>query len=719
MVVKEDSFRELMNHGHSAAWEKNWEEAVTWYSRALEKMPNQPNALANLGLAYYELRRWDEALRVYLQYAKEIKDDPMPLEKLGQIYEKKGMPEEAARLAFSAGELCLKTREIKRAIENWERTTKHDPGNLQAHARMALVYERMGKKQEAVREYLIIASLYQHNDDHENAILAVDHALAQVPESQEAQRAKEMINDGEPLPMPARSSEINNEMTNKSQKSVQKTGELRLKEEDPILETHQRALKSLADILFEEREMNTKPPERSSHRGIQTIVEGARSLFSRPVDHNRIILHLGQALELRTTGDNSQAAEDLEKAINAGLSDPAAIFELGYLRVLENRLESAIRTLQKVSHHQDYSLATRLLLGKIYQKMGRLAEASEEYLSALRLADKETVNEKQAREIDQQYGLVKETITQNSDKDANAQFCKNVEELFMRKDWRKKIEETREQLNAQAVDGQLLPLAEIITQSGDTDFVQALNKIYQIANAGYSRSALEEAFFLMQSTPGYLPLHTYVGDLLLMQGQMEDAITKYIVTARTYETRNEPDQAIDIYHRVIELIPMADTPRRHLIALLIALGNHSDALVETLNLADVYYHLADLEEARKTYMDALDIAGKGNFPVSRHVGILHSIADIDMQSLKWRQALELFGHICKIAPDDEEARYRLVDLNMRLGQQDQAVSEVDNYLAYLERNNETKKAVAFLKKLEKENSTWGVWINPRVSRLIS
>jgi hypothetical protein len=98
---------------------------------------------------------------------------------------------------------------------------------------------------------------------------------------------------------------------------------------------------------------------------------------------------------------------------------------------------------------------------------------------------------------------------------------------------------------------------------------------------------------------------------------------------------------------------------------------------------------------------------------------LHLIADIDIQSLNWRQALRLFEQIRSIAPSDEEARYRLIDLNMRLEQQSRATAELDNYLAYLEKNGKGKQALGFLNKLKQENAGWSEWLNPRVSQLTS
>jgi tetratricopeptide (TPR) repeat protein len=75
------------------------------------------------------------------------------------------------------------------------------------------------------------------------------------------------------------------------------------------------------------------------------------------------------------------------------------------------------------------------------------------------------------------------------------------------------------------------------------------------------------------------------------------------------------------------------------------------------------------------------------------------LADIYMQSLDWRQALHAFEQICALNPDDEKARYNLVDINYRLGQESKALSELDNYLSYLNNQGQKEKIVSFLELL--------------------
>ncbi len=119
--------------------------------------------------------------------------------------------------------------------------------------------------------------------------------------------------------------------------------------------------------------------------------------------------------------------------------------------------------------------------------------------------------------------------------------------------------------------------------------------------------------------------------------------------------------------------------RRQLIDLLAAQGRTEDALQQYSDLADMYYDLADLETARETYSEALRLAQQaGNRQWS--LNVLHRLGDIHMQRLAWRDALKLYEQVRTLAPNDEKARIALVDLNFRLGNPKQAVTELDGYL---------------------------------------
>ena len=105
----------------------------------------------------------------------------------------------------------------------------------------------------------------------------------------------------------------------------------------------------------------------------------------------------------------------------------------------------------------------------------------------------------------------------------------------------------------------------------------------------------------------------------------------------------------------------------------------------------------------KTYTRALRYAQQANVDRATKVNLLHRMADIDMQSLDWRQALRVFDQVRTLEPDDAKARGMLIDLNLRLGQTAQALAEVDNYIAHLLNSGQNPKALEFLTTLVQEN----------------
>jgi len=275
--------------------------------------------------------------------------------------------------------------------------------------------------------------------------------------------------------------------------------------------------------------------------------------------------------------------------------------------------------------------------------------------------------------------------------------------MLMRPDWRIHLQRAREQLPGQSTKAIPMPLAEIILQARSGLLVESISAIHEMSGRGQLRSAMEEAFYALQHAPTYLPLHSLMGEMLCAQGNNEGAAAKFQVVARDYSVRGEAQQSINIYRRIVELAPADLNVRGHLIEQLVASGKMDNAIQEYMNLADVYVRLADLGMARKTYTDALRAAQQANLERSLRVKILFQMADIDMQSLDWRQALRIFEQIRTLQPDDQEARHNLVELNFRLGQEQQALAELDNYIAHLNSHNQGAKALEFLVGLTNEH----------------
>ncbi len=701
MAGNQTAFQKAMNQGHSAAWDQDWRKAAELYSAALDEFPENALALSSLGLAFFELADFERSLECYQHAARVAPADPVPQEKLARIHERMGRLKEAAEASLHAAELHLRGRDAERSIDNWQHVLGLYPEHLSTRQRLAAVYERVGRKEEAVREYIAVASILQHNGDLTRALKSVEYAMKMAPDSQEARFALHTLRSNQILPRPARPKGGTGPVRMASVKELESTaqpGSLG-SQMDPVDETRQKALVQLAALLFEQAEDIDIEP--SSRRGLSALTRGAGGPFSSGSDKARIILHLGQAIDSQTQGDASQAATELERALELGLRTPAAYFDLGLLHLGRDD-EKALRHLREAVKHPDYALGSSLLLAQVNMTRGDMNEAAADYMRALAMADAEVVPDAQADELRQIYEPLIDALETEEDQAALNGICQTISTQLKRADWRTYLTMARQNLPAPLPDSPPIPVAEILLESRSSSVVETIGHVRELATQSKTRSAMEEAFFAVQLAPTYLPLHIEIGELLLKEDRKEEAVRKFMAVADLYNARGESARAVRIMRRVLEISPMDLIVRERLIDLLVAQDKVDDALKEYTELAENYYRLAEFDKTRQTYLDALKIAQQSKNNRAWGVEILTKVADIDMQRLNFRQALRIFEQIRTIQPDNVTTRMQVVQLQFRLGQASAAIAEVDSFVTLLESSGRRGRAVEFLNNVLKE-----------------
>jgi len=705
MARREDNFQKAMDMGHSLAWDQQWDKAAASYREALEIIPDHPKALSSLGLALFELQHYEESLQVYKKAALAAPNDPVPLEKVGQLSERLGNIPEATQAFLKTAELYVKNQDAGKALANWVRVTQLNPSHVTAHSYLAMVHERLGHAQQAATEYLTVASLLQRSGHPEKAVEIVGRALLLVPTSAEARHAQTMLKTGQLLPKPMHPQGGTGQLRLAQVKPLEipKPADAGL---DPVAEARKHAVTRLAAVLFDLSD-GAGNLEAQKH-GMKNLVRGTGELDQIQVERNNIMLHIGQAIDAQSKDQEAQAAEELEKALAGGFADSALYFDLGFLRSKTERLEGALHLLQTAVKHADYALGARLLLGQIQRKLGRLPEAVTEYLEALKIADTQVVPPDQADAIRQLYEPLIEANAHQTDSPLMEQLCDNINQLLFRPNWRAEVLLAREQLPKTTEGAPPLPLAEILTQSESNTVIKTIGRVRALARAGHLRTAMDEAFESFKYAPTYLPLHTLVGDLLIQDGRTQDAVTKYSVVAEAYSVRGEASQAVNLLRRIVQVAPMDLAIRTRLIDQLAARGMVDEAVGEYIELADIYYRLAELDMARQTYTTALRLAQQDGANHAWSVKLMRRMADIDMQRLNWRQALRIFEQVRTLEPDDITARKSLIDLNIRLNQLPQATAELENFLAHLQSAGRRGEAIPFLEDLVNENPKQGL-----------
>jgi tetratricopeptide (TPR) repeat protein len=297
------------------------------------------------------------------------------------------------------------------------------------------------------------------------------------------------------------------------------------------------------------------------------------------------------------------------------------------------------------------------------------------------------------------YEPLVESQTNNDDESSLRYICQAIESQLIRSDWRQYLAVARQQLPPQGDGNPPIPIAEMVLEMRSSQVVETMAQVRALMQDGKLRSALEEAMYALQYAPTYLPLHLLVGEIMLQDQRVSDAIHKFLVVADLYMVRGETSRAIRTLKRVTQLVPMDLSVRQRLIEQLIAQDKAEEALAEYQELADIYYRLAELDKARQTYIEALKIAQKSKDNRTWGVNLLLKVADIDMQRMNLRQALRIYEQIRTIQPDEPSVRAQLVMLNFRLGQDNAALKEMDEYLSFLENSNRRGQAIEFTSDL--------------------
>lgn len=699
MAEQEQEIQELITKGHSAAWDQMWEDASKYYQQALELEPDNLKALSSLGLAYYEMRSFDSSLEAYHRVVELNKEDPAPYEKMYLIYNQLGDTESAVKVALRAAEAHLKTEDVQKSIENWQRVIELDTLNAKARARLAMVYEKMGRKKLAISEYLNVASILQKSGNQKKAQEAVERAIKTSPENIIALRAKEILNQGRQLPLPEpKEKDPEPEPDLDLMQLDAPEPEKEMEYESPVEEAREKAMEVLAEALFQEE--ISPAAKRDEERDLDAMLSWNDQGDEKSGEESYLKLYLSHAIEYISNGDQKKASESIKSAVDAGFTDPAAFFLLGYLYLETGRQESAARNLNKAVSRSGFSLASRILLARYYRGQDQWKEASREYIEALRIADTSLVSREEVDDLIHLYEAMVDDLENQDGEEAFIQTSEHIEGLLNRPDWRDVLREMRGKGELEA--GRLLPSLDGMLENRRSQVMGIHKNIQSMLEEGRYGAAMEIAFFALQNAPTFLPMHITVGDILYQQGKQTGAVAKYLAVADVYTVQGKIERALAMLKKVIELEPMNVEVRCRNIDLLQQFGKNETAIVELNNLADVYWTLAELDSAREAYQQALELASTLTDRGQWKLKVLHNLADIDVQRLDWDAALQTYLSITTDFPKDQKASTSVVDLYLRLGKQSQAEKEIQRFVEQFDIVNESEVILEYLIELQKE-----------------
>ncbi len=685
-------YEEALNRGHAFGWDQRWDDAIREFETAVTQFPDQPAPYDGLGMAYFEKKELAKALENYKLAARYSQGDLIYLRHVADVQERLGMLGEAGQTYMAIGEIQLRRRMLDEAMDNWHRAVRLEPGLLGGHQRLATVYQKQGNVRAAIREYLAIARIFHSKNEKEKALQTCKAALKLDPRNPDVLTAIEMVKHGELtfLGDEEEQSEFSKAVESKA-KTVQRIADAFEQEKsswdedeseevsNPVSDAKRLAMEELAEELFDEE----GDDELGSVAGMSKLERDAL---------------ISQALDYHTRGNTNEAISCYEQAIEGGVSSAAIHFNLGLLYQDKMRFEDAIREFEKSVKKPEYRLASHFALGESYRARGHIDRAVEHFITVLKIVDLRTVQEGQADRLIELYeNLADSLLTQGEPERASA-FANGLVQFLTNKGWKEKVTEARSRLNQISSEGRTMILGDILT-AGSEQVLESLYLSQEYAKRGMYTTAMEEAYRAIQVSPGYLPAHWQLGEMLAKQDQREVASRKFTVVGNTHRARGDINSAISSYERVAVLNPLDVSMRARLIDMLKSHGQIDGAIKHLIEMGKSYYQLAQVDHARELYQEGLKLAPRGSADGKWRAKLLRAIAEIDMERLDWRRAVSAYRELRLEEPNDERTAITLIDLYYKIGQPELGLKELDRYLIQLVKSGRGAKVLGILEDM--------------------
>ena len=646
----EYAYEDLMNVGHAAAWDEDWPRAIQAYSMAIKARPDIPTAYNSLGLSLIRIRppRLEDALQVYQKAHELDPDDPLPLEKSADVYERMGRLQDAAKQYLNVADAYLAKHDLEKAIGNWERATRVTPGLVRIHQKLAVAYERIGDKKQAVREYLTLAANFQRQDKTKIAIQAVERALRIEPQNRQAMNMLQALRAGGEL--------IYADERLRSRDVDTKHGEDSFEPPEAIVEAN---------------------PDGPIGEAIELALEQlARSIADIDLMENPGAMQIIQAIEMHRVRNDKPALAAYNQAYKAGIQSTAIHLAIGDILIRQEEYKKAVKYLDQAATDKALAAGAHHGLGIAHMHLSNVQDAARHLVRTMQYVDVGlAISDVEAGQLDAVYdGLLQNT--RNSDPVALENLNKRFFDLLTGPDWKQRVEITRHQLE-DAMDN---PEAILDVASVSPEIVESINQIDTYISLRKFNLAMDEAFYVVEKEPEFLAAHLRVGQILVLMNQIDAAIEKYRHIAETYLARGNKARGREIFNEIIEVAPMNTNLRQDFIVLLEEDDLWEDIVDQYLNLANAYSKLSEHNNARATLKQAIQIGQREGLPKEKTIMILHRLADIELVRLDTRQALRAYENIKNLEPTDIKAREMLIDLNFRLGDSVGAVNELDALL---------------------------------------
>jgi len=663
-------FDRAMEQSREAARLMHWDEALKQAVRALQEFPQDLDARSSVAVALFNTAKYAQALQVFDELRRADSGNPFFLEYLARTHERLGDDAAAVAAYIQLADLQLGRRLAARGIDALREALRLRPDADDQRARLAHLLAENGAAAEAATQYLELARRNQTQGKLEQATDLAETALRCDPGNREA---KELI------------AALHGALASAVQSAFSAAPAQPAPDAPPVVLGGTGGLRGAQIAIDRIIALAHEHQEAGDAAGAIEQYERALKLGTNRSD---VFYSLGLLYQER--GDHQRAvdllqsaADDAEYALSAHYMLGQSYQALGKLPEAVQEYEQTIRLLPLDSigrAESDDMIQMYESAAQIYVQLDDIARAATLYSTLANFLQSKRWGRERADEFRQKAkdlternmfaklrtlgtGALAPPITPEPETPPESPMPETWGKIrpitdFLRAPDTRSPDEAVFGTTAPAAPEPIDPLAvlEALPSTEHRAFapvtpldVSGLDEIcerYVIASEKYIEqglmlAAIDACMEVIRLNPDYLPIHLRLGEIYERDGRPDEALVKYQLLIDTYVARGEPQRAIDVYYRLIELSPDTINARSRLAELLRAERRDDEAAAQIAFVAGAYFRMGQTNKALEEYRRGLQWSPASAELHAQYGQALLKLDRAEAALVAFRRALEL------------------------------------------------------------------------------
>lgn len=665
-----------MDQSREASRQGRWDDALKSAVRALNEFPQEAEARTLAAVGLFNTNRLAQSLQIFNELRDADPGNPFYLDYIARAQDQNGETEAAIRSYITLADLNAGRKLSAKVIEALRAVLRLRPNLDDQRLRLAQLLEETSAGIAAAAEYFTLAQHSRQQGRLDEAAMYAETTLKLDPQSREAKEFLVELRE-------AMASAINTSDAIPAANGGSPSGEFR-----PSLSGMTGGLRSQQVAVDKIIQLAN---EQQTAGDLDSAVENYERAIAAGTERADVFYTLGLIYQER--GNHQRAAEvlqraahDPEYALSTHFALGSSYKELGQLKEAAGEFEQTIRLvdLESIGKAESEELIQMYEnAASIYSQIGDIARAASLYstlasfLQSKRWGkDRAAEFNTRAKELAERNMFAKLRTLGTGALNAPVEEAPPPPSEIMPETWGKirpitdflrpgrtisssedllaqdpgfaeapvaaPIEDALEALESLPPNRPTFaPLSKLDTKGLDEQTERWVLASERYIEQGLLEAALDACMEVIRFNIDYFPIHLRMGEIYERQLRPEDALAKYQLLIDTLMVCGQPEEAIQVYYRLIELSPDTINARSRLAELLRKAGRQSEAAEQMSIVAGSFFRLGQTNRALEEYRRLIQWA-----PKSKDLHTQYGLALLKMERYEaalgeFRRALEL------------------------------------------------------------------------------